>query len=83
MKWAKKRFCLVSPSCGLFRRFVSMETRRKLTKVKPRVARKKATTPEDRKTKFLKLLDKLSGIGKGVWDEDAQEYVNKLRNNDR
>ena len=31
----------------------------------------------------LEQLEKLSGIGQGVWGEDAQEYVNKLRDNDR
>lgn len=31
-----------------------------------------------KKTKYA-LLEKLKGIGEGVWNEDAQEYVNKLR----
>lgn len=29
------------------------------------------------------LVSKYRGIGQGVWQEDAQEYVNKLRAEDR
>ena len=29
------------------------------------------------------LLAKIRGKGKGIWDDDAQEYVNRLRNDDR
>jgi len=29
--------------------------------------------------KALKLLDELKGSGRGVWNEDAQKYVNRLR----
>ena len=28
-------------------------------------------------------LEKFRGKGKAVWSEDAQEYINKVRNNDR
>ena len=31
----------------------------------------------------LAILDSIKGAGKGVWDMDAQEYVNQLRENDR
>jgi hypothetical protein len=27
----------------------------------------------------LKSLNDLIGIGKGIWKEDAQEYINRLR----
>lgn len=33
-----------------------------------------------RKEQLLKSLDEIRGIGKGLWEMDAQEYVNKLRN---
>lgn len=29
------------------------------------------------------ILAKLRGKGEGVWTQDAQEYVNQLRENDR
>ncbi len=29
------------------------------------------------------MLDALKGIGAGIWREDAQDYVDSLRNNDR
>lgn len=35
------------------------------------------------KEQVLELLDQIRGIGKGIWREDAQVYVNKLRDNDR
>jgi hypothetical protein len=38
---------------------------------------------EKRKKRALRLLDQLKGIGQGIWNEDAQDYVNKLRSNDR
>jgi hypothetical protein len=31
----------------------------------------------------LRLLDELAGMGQGIWEEDAQKYVNRLRDNDR
>jgi len=37
----------------------------------------------EKQKKALKLLEDLKGIGSGVWKEDAQEYVNRLRSNDR
>jgi hypothetical protein len=34
--------------------------------------------------RILGSLDKLRGLGKGLWDnEDAQQYINRLRANDR
>jgi hypothetical protein len=36
-----------------------------------------------KKENALKLLEELKGIGEGVWNEDAQAYVNRLRDNDR
>jgi len=35
----------------------------------------------EKSTRTRKKLDwnKLYGLGKGLWDEDAQEYVNRLR----
>ncbi len=36
-----------------------------------------------RKEEFLKLLENLQGIGKHVWKEDAQKYINRIRSNDR
>ena len=32
---------------------------------------------------LTKSLDEIRGAGKGIWDMDAQEYVNQLRANDR
>ena len=37
----------------------------------------------DKKEQVLATLERYRGIGKGVWDEDAQEYVNRLREDDR
>ena len=46
-------------------------------------ALKKTTKPSVRKnarrTKALKSLNDLVGLGKGIWKEDAQEYINRLR----
>ena len=33
--------------------------------------------------KILKALEEFRGIGKGIWDIDAQEYINQERANDR
>ena len=34
--------------------------------------------------RILGSLDEIRGLGKGLWgNEDAQEYINKLRANDR
>jgi hypothetical protein len=34
--------------------------------------------------RILGSLDELRGLGKGLWDnEDAQQYINRLRANDR
>ena len=35
------------------------------------------------KERILKSLEEIRGIGKGLWDIDAQEYINKERANDR
>ena len=31
----------------------------------------------------MKILKDLKAVGAGVWEEDAQEYINRLRSNDR
>ena len=36
----------------------------------------------NRKKKIESILDEYMGIGKGVWEIDAQEYVNELREED-
>jgi hypothetical protein len=34
--------------------------------------------------RILRSLDEIRGLGKGLWDnEDAQQYINRLRANDR
>lgn len=35
------------------------------------------------KERILQSLDEIRGIGKGLWDLDAQDYINKERANDR
>jgi hypothetical protein len=37
----------------------------------------------EKKERILQSLDEIRGIGKGLWDLDAQEYINKERANDR
>ena len=32
-----------------------------------------------KKEKAIALLEKIKGKGKGLWGEDAQDYVNRLR----
>ena len=36
-----------------------------------------------RAARALEILEKYRGRGAGVWEEDAQEYVNTLRDDDR
>jgi predicted transposase YdaD len=36
-----------------------------------------------RKEHILKVLERIKGVGKGVWGMDAQEYVTEMRSNDR
>lgn len=36
-----------------------------------------------KKEQAIKSLDEIRGLGKGIWDMDAQEYVNLLREDDR
>jgi hypothetical protein len=36
-----------------------------------------------KREKVLAILERYKGRGKGIWDEDAQEYVNRLRADDR
>ncbi|MCB9352929.1 MAG: hypothetical protein H6573_36405 [Lewinellaceae bacterium] len=36
----------------------------------------------DRKKKIETILEEYMGIGEGVWEMDAQEYVNELREED-
>lgn len=33
--------------------------------------------------KILKSLEEIRGIGKGLWNTDAQDYINEQRENDR
>ncbi len=33
----------------------------------------------DRKNKIESILDEYMGVGEGVWNSDAQEYINELR----
>ena len=51
------------------------KTRSKTRKTKPALT--------DKQKKALKSLEELEGTGAGVWNEDAQIYVNRLRSNDR
>ena len=37
----------------------------------------------DKLDKFRTAIEKVRGIGKGVWGMDAQEYINELRKDDR
>ena len=36
-----------------------------------------------KREQVLATLEKYRGIGKGIWNVDAQEYINKERANDR
>ena len=36
-----------------------------------------------KKEYVLSLLEEIKGSGKGIWNMDAQEYVNQLRQDDR
>jgi hypothetical protein len=36
-----------------------------------------------RKEYIVKVLERIKGVGKGVWGMDAQEYVTEMRSNDR
>jgi hypothetical protein len=35
------------------------------------------------KERIQNSLDEIRGIGKGLWDLDAQEYINRMRADDR
>ncbi len=56
-------------------------------KKKSGLTKAKMTMPNGKKIKtkeqVLELLEQIRGIGKGIWREDAQVYVNRLRDNDR
>jgi len=43
---------------------------------------KEIMTRLDRKKKIESILEEYMGIGEGVWEMDAQEYVNELREED-
>jgi len=43
---------------------------------------KEIMTRLDRKKKIESRLEEYMGIGEGVWEMDAQEYVNELREED-
>jgi hypothetical protein len=36
-----------------------------------------------KKEQAIKSLDEIRGLGKGIWDTDAQDYINMLREDDR
>lgn len=36
-----------------------------------------------KRERLIKSLDEIRGIGKGLWNMDAQEYINKMRADDR
>lgn len=57
--------------------------RRSSLKKKKSTRRISKNSTKAKKQRALKLLDELKGIGQGIWNEDAQLYVNKLRDNDR
>jgi hypothetical protein len=59
-----------------------MQVKKTVKKAKASKKTSKASLDREKKKK-LKLLESLKGIGIGIWEEDAQEYVNKLRDNDR
>ncbi len=44
---------------------------------------KKESETRDKGKNFGEILDKYCGSGKGLWKEDAQVYINKLREDDR
>lgn len=52
-------------------------------KPKRKTVSRKMTSARPKKEYALKLLEQLEGIGEGIWREDAQKYVNRLRDNDR
>jgi hypothetical protein len=58
-------------------------TAKKHKSVSKRPKKKPITALERKKMKALKLLDELKGLAPNLWNEDAQEYVNRLRGNDR
>jgi hypothetical protein len=37
----------------------------------------------NKKANAIAALQRIKGIGKGVWNMDAQDYINELRDNDR
>ncbi|MEL6865664.1 MAG: hypothetical protein AAFP19_14650 [Bacteroidota bacterium] len=37
----------------------------------------------DQSKRVKNILDKYKGIGKGIWNVDAQEHTNQLRDGDR
>jgi len=37
----------------------------------------------DRRNRAKAILNKYQGVGKGIWNTDAQEYVNNKRAEDR
>jgi hypothetical protein len=37
----------------------------------------------DRKRRIEAALDKIIGLGQGVWDSDAQKHIDSLRQEDR
>jgi hypothetical protein len=61
---------------------LEVETKKNIFKTTKSKTPSKSRLTEKQK-KALKLLEELKGIGTGIWKEDAQEYVNRLRSNDR
>jgi hypothetical protein len=36
-----------------------------------------------RREHIVKTLERMKGVGKGLWEKDAQEYITEMRSNDR
>lgn len=60
-----------------------MEVKKKKLKKGIQKSSSRGTQQKLTKEKIFKLLDSVKGTGIGIWREDAQEYVNKVRDNDR
>jgi hypothetical protein len=52
-------------------------------RTKLKAAKKSTGSQQISKKRKYALLEKLKGLGEGIWNEDAQKYVNELRSNSR
>jgi hypothetical protein len=50
-----------------------------LKHIKQKAAKKSTGRQQISKKRKYALLEKLKGLGEGIWNEDAQKYVNRLR----